>query len=202
MTALRHRWQLGLLLFLCAAVTGVSLTYYSWHLFTPKHRPLVRGIDNNYYFFWLPALLIEHDLDFGKQLAASPTLPEEDMRIERSEPLTPSGLHYNKFPIGWALTCAPWFAAAQALSAVFDLGKTGWEPVYQISIWLGQLTYAWLGLWFAFRVLSYFFTPLRASYAVLVGWLASPLVYYQTAGLSMTHSVVFLAGRHRLVAGH
>jgi len=30
-----------------------------------------------------------------------------------------------------------------------------------------------------------------AGYAVLIGWLASPLVYYQTAGLSMTHSVVF-----------
>lgn len=191
MTELRHRWLTGLLILLCATVTGASLTYYSWHLFTPKQRPLVRGIDNNYYFFWLPALLIEHNLDFGKQVAASPTLTEEDKRSELAEPLTPARLQYNKFPLGWALTCAPWFVAAQGLSTLFDLGKTGWEPVYQISIWLGQLTYAWLGLWFAFRVLGHFFAPRYAAYAVLVGWLASPLVYYQTAGLSMTHSVVF-----------
>jgi len=191
MTDLRHRWLTGMLILLCATVTGASLTYYSWHLFTPKQRPLVRGIDNNYYFFWLPALLIDHDLDFGKQVVASPTLTEEDKRSELAEPLTPARLHYNKFPLGWALTCAPWFVAAQGLSALFDLGQTGWEPVYQISIWLGQLTYAWLGLWFAFRVLSHFFTTRYATYAVLTGWLASPLVYYQTAGLSMTHSVVF-----------
>jgi hypothetical protein len=191
MTINLQRWRTGLLAVLCVAVTAVSLMYYGWHLFTPKHRPLVRGIDNNYYFFWLPALIIEHDLDFGNQVANSPTLTAEDKKNELAEPLTATGLHANKFPIGWALTSAPWFSAAKILSTLCGWPSTGWEPIYQISIWLGQLTYAWSGLWFAWRVLSYFFPPLPASSAILVGWLASPLIYYQTAGLSMTHSLVF-----------
>jgi hypothetical protein len=181
-----------LVLFLvCIGVAASSLTYYSWHLFTEKHRPLVRGIDNNYYFFWLPSVLIDHDLDFTNQLNGSPTLPEEDLRSELAEPLTRTGLRYNKFPIGWALASAPWFEAAHLLSVACGWPTTGWEPPYQIAIWLGQLSYAWLGLWFAWRVLAHFFPPNQAAWALSLGWLSSPLVYYQTAGLSMTHSLLF-----------
>lgn len=176
---------------LCFLVAGFSLTCYSWHLFTEKHRPLVRGIDNNYYFYWLPAVLIDHDLDFARQLTRSPTLPKEDLEAELAEPLTATGHRYNKFPLGWALASAPWFEGAHLLSLACGWPTTGWEPPYQIALWLGQLFYAWLGLWFAWRVLLRFFPPLESAWALLFGWLASPLVYYQTAGLSMTHSQVF-----------
>lgn len=176
---------------LCLLVTGFSLTYFSWHLFTEKHRPLVRGIDNNYYFFWLPAALIDHDLDFNRQLARSPSLPKEDRDAELAEPLTAAGHRANKFPLGWALASAPWFEAAHLFSRACGWPTTGWEPPYQIALWLGQLCYAWLGLWFAWRVLVRLFPPRESALALLLTWLASPLVYYQTAGLSMTHSQVF-----------
>jgi hypothetical protein len=180
-----------LLLALCLGTTTWSVTYYSWHLFTAKHRPLVRGIDSNYYFFWLQSAVIDHDLDFTNQIVNSPTITDDQRAAELSEPLTPAGRRYNKFPIGWALTSAPWFGAAHLVSLSCGWGTTGWELPYQLAIWLGQLLYAWLGLWFAWRVLAHFFTALAASWAVLLGWLASPLVYYQTAGLCMTHSVIF-----------
>ena len=102
-----------LLLALCFGTTGFSVVYYSWHLFTAKHRPLVRGIDSNYYFFWLQSVVIDHDLDFTNQIINSPTLIPEDKRTELSEPLSPAGRRGNKFPIGWSITSAPWFCAAR-----------------------------------------------------------------------------------------
>jgi len=192
MTSVQHRWRLGFLLGLCVVITGAAQLYFSWHLFTAKQRPLVRGVDNNYYFFWLPSVLIDHDLDFSNQVQDSHSLDEEDKKTFFAEPLSPVGLNYNKFPLGWALTSAPWFLAAQGLDAIWGKGgNTGWEPVYQIALWLGQLVYAGLGLWYAFCVLRHYFAPTVAAYAVLIGWLASPLLYYQTVGLSMVHSVVF-----------
>src|SRR5690606_28038209 len=88
---------------------------------------------------------------------------------------------------------------------------TGFEPVYEIAVWSGQLLYAIVGLWLATRIVARYVSALPnsdaiasefgkaevsagASFAlpaVLLVWLASPLVYYQSTRLSMSHSQVF-----------
>jgi hypothetical protein len=95
----------------------------------------------------------------------------------------------SKYPPGWALGSLPFFLAAHVAAPA---NATGFEPVYLLAVWLGQLVYAVLGLWLAKKILARYFPENIAITAVLVGWLASSLVYYQTARLSMSHSQVFL----------
>lgn len=172
-------------------MASAAVVYHGWHLFTEKHRPLVRGLDDTYYYLWLPQVIISHDLDFGERLRTCPTISESDRAAELAVPLTSTGLHYNKFPIGWALGTLPFFLVARLVAVIFGAGDTGWEPVYQVAVWLGQATIGIAGLWAATKVLTRFFDPGIAARAVLIGWLASPLAYYQTAGLSLVHSQVF-----------
>jgi hypothetical protein len=188
----RREWWSALGLALLGAVVAVSgMVYHGMGLFTERHLPLIRGLDDTYYFLWLPKLVVDHDLDFESALAQCPMITESDYQLEFTTPPTPTGMHYNKFPVGWALGSLPFYLVARAAALVFGLGDKGWEPVYQIAVWLGQFGYALAGLVCAWRIFCRWFRPAIAAAAVLAGWLASPLVYYQSAALSVTHSQVF-----------
>jgi hypothetical protein len=176
---------------LAGIVAVMAMLYRGWDLFTYKHRPLVRGLDDTYYFLWLPKLVIDHDLDFKSALQKCPMISERDRALELAVPPTATGLHYNKFPLGWALGSLPFYLVARGLAWAFHWGDNGWEPVYQCAVWLGQFGYALAGLFFGWKILARFFPPATAATAIVTGWLASPLVYYQTADLSVSHSQVF-----------
>ncbi len=191
-TAARREWWRAFGLVLLGTVVAIGgMVYHGWGLFTERHLPLIRGLDDTYYFLWLPKLVVDHDLDFESALAQCPMITESDYQLEFTTPLTPTGMHYNKFPVGWALGSLPFYLAARAAALVFGLGDKGWEPVYQVAVWLGQFCYALAGLGCAWRILSRWFPPAIAATAVAASWLASPLVYYQSAALSATHSQVF-----------
>src|SRR5690606_16924774 len=99
-----------------------------------------------------------------------------------------TGLLENKYPPGWAVSSLPFFLLAHVFAPE---NSTGFEPLYLICVWLGQLLYAIVGVWMAARILARYFPAPTAVAAALVGWLTSPMVYYQTARLSMSHSLVF-----------
>lgn len=176
------------LLVLCLATTATGLAWQAWDMFGPARKPMLQGWDDSYYYYWLPSVVIDHDLDFSNQLAQSDTLEPGRSEQALAEPRTKTGLVANKYPPGWALGSLPFFLLAHPFAPAHP---TGFEPVYLVAVWLGQLLYAGLGLWLAGRILQRYFAPSVAWTAVLVGWLASPLVYYQTARLSMSHSLVF-----------
>jgi hypothetical protein len=168
-------------------------------LFIGNSRYAVYGYDDNYYYFWLRATLVDHSVDFTNELNTynSWNPPFRDMVVSQTQH-TPLGLPANKYPIGWALSGVPWFMMADLTSGVLNLaGKPvpldGWSPIYQGAVILGQAVYAFLSLWFACRIVSRLFPARIAFPAVLLAWLASPLFIYQTIHLSMSHSVLFFA---------
>jgi hypothetical protein len=132
--------------------------------------------------------VIDHDLDFTNQVAQSQTLEPTARDEALAQHRTPTGLLPNKYPPGWALGSLPFFLAAHAIAPA---GATGMEARYQIAVWLGQLLYAAIGFWLAIRVVARFVANETATIAVALTWLASPLVYYQSARLAMSHSQVF-----------
>jgi hypothetical protein len=178
------RW----LTLLCAIVAAVGFTWQAWDMFGPTRRPMLQGWDDSFYYFWLPSAVIDHDLDFTNQLATSGTIDATTRDIALTLPRTRTGLLESKYPPGWALGCLPFFLMAHAFTPP---NATGFEPVYLVAVWLGQLFYAAIGLWLAIRLLARNFELRIATLAVLTVWLASPLVYYQSARLSMSHSQVF-----------
>jgi hypothetical protein len=183
------RRLLAFLVALCACVAVPSLVWNSWDAFGPRHRPLIQGWDDSFYYFWLPAVVINHDLDFSSQIERSATVDEaaraEMLRLDRTQ----TGLIPNKYPPGWAIGSLPFFLAAHAFS---QRGATGLEPGYFASVWLGQLLYAAAGLALAAAVVRRLVPAAPAGAAVLSVWLASPLVYYQVARVSLSHSQLFV----------
>lgn len=179
---------LAVLFALCAGVMAVGLTWPAWDMFSPARRPMLQGWDDSFYYFWLPSVVIDHDVDFSNQLATSGTIDPATRDLALSLPRTRTGLLDAKYPPGWAIGSLPFFLLAHLFSGPH---ATGFEPVYLVTVWLGQWLYALAGGWLAVKILERYFSPTTALIAFLAGWLASPLVYYQTARLSMSHSQVF-----------
>jgi hypothetical protein len=176
------------LLALCIAVVVAGSVWTAWDMFTEKKRPMIQGWDDSHYYFWLPSVVIDRDLDFSNQLAQSNMVTPAALDVGLEQERTPTGLLPNKYPPGWALASLPFFLAAHVTAPP---GSTGFEPRYLVSVWIGQILIAAAGLWCAVRVVARFFPERTATFAVLGVWLASPLVYYQSARLAMSHSQVF-----------
>lgn len=167
-------------------VGGVAWT--AWDMFGPARKSMLQGWDDSYYYFYLPSAVIDHDLDFSNQIAQSTTMNADMRESSLALPPTPTGLIPNKYPPGWALGSLPFFLVAHALAPA---GSTGFEPLYIGAVWLGQLLYAAIGVWLAIKILARYFAPETSAVIALAVWLASPLVYYQSARLAMSHSQVF-----------
>jgi hypothetical protein len=149
---------------------------------------MLQGWDDSFYYFWLPSVVIDHDVDFTNQLAHSDTIDPVNRDDALGSPRTATGVLDSKYPPGWAFGSLPFFLAAHLFAAA---EPSGFEPIYLIAVWVGQLVYAVIGLWLATKILARYFPYRVATLAVLVGWLTSSLVYYQSARLSMSHSQVF-----------
>lgn len=180
-------------LLIAAIVLGaLALLYQGWDMFarTPP-RLMLQGTDDSFYYFWVRSPVVDHDLDFRNDLAQAPTIEESARVRAQAEPLTPIGRVRNKYPIGWAVASLPFFLVAHVVALATGGPADGWQPLYFVVIWLGQLAYVVLGLFAARRVLVRYMDTDAATVGVFVGWLASPLLYYQSARLSMPHSLAF-----------
>ncbi len=178
----------ALLAVVCVATAAAGWLWSAWDMLGSPRRSMLQGWDDSFYYFWLPSVVIDHDVDFSNQLAQSETMNPDMHAIAADLPRTPTGLLDNKYPPGWALGSLPFFLLARAIAPA---PATGFEPTYLVAVTLGQLLYAAAGLWLAIKILQRFFPRHLALPAALVGWLASPLVYYQSARLTMSHNQVF-----------
>jgi hypothetical protein len=174
---------------LCLLVAVTEVTWKAWDMFGPSHRPMLEGRNDSGYYFWLPAVVIDHNLDFAHQLAISGTVTPEARKAGLARPRTETGLLPSKYPPGLAMGSLPFFLAAYAVPPA---GATGFEPEFMLSVWIGQMLYAAGGLWIAALIIRRLVPGAPASVSVLSVWLASPLVYYQTARISLSHSQVFV----------
>lgn len=177
-----------LLVALCVVVAASGIAWQAWDMIGPARQPMLQGWDDSFYYFWLPSVVIDGDVDFSNQLEQCRSIDATMREQAPSLPRTPTGLLDNKYPPGWALASLPFFLAAHAVAPP---NATGFEPVYEIAVWVGQLLYAIVGLAFATRIVARYFSASFALPSVLLVWLASPLIYYQSARLSMSHSQVF-----------
>jgi hypothetical protein len=173
---------------LCIAVAAAGSVWQIWDTFGARQRSLLQGWDDAFYYMWLPSVVLDHDVDFANQIVQCDAFDAATRQEALTQPRTATGRLPNKYPPGWALGSLPFFLAAHAVAPA---GSTGFEPVYLVTVWCGQLGFAAVGLWLAVQIVGRFFPRPVAVGAVLAVWLASPLVYYQTARLTMSHSQVF-----------
>src|SRR5215218_803629 len=116
----------AVLLALCITVVVGGVAWPAWDMFGSARRPMLQGWDDSFYYFWLPSVIIDHDVDFTNQLGHSGTIDPATRDIALTLPRTTTGLVESKYPPGWAVGSLPFFLIAHAFSPP---GSTGFEPV-------------------------------------------------------------------------
>ncbi len=167
-------------------------------LFQTPFQSSIRGWDDSFYYFWLRSFFVDGDFDFSNEIKYCDTFDENTRLHALSMPLTERGYLPNKYPIGWALSSAPWYLLGDAITRLINLfgGELltdGYGPYYQLMIMIGQWVYAWLSLFFAYKISCRYLNRDNAFFAVAITWSASALFYYQNIQLSMAHNLSFFA---------
>lgn len=177
-------------------VVGTAL-FFSQLMEIPV-RSALRGYDNTFNYLWLRSAAVDGDWDFRNDLEACNTLVPEQRASALALPLTPAQRIPNKYGIGWALLSTPFYLVADGIVALgratgaWTLTRDGYNPVYQICLQAGHLVLALFSLLFATRtVASWIGDRVAAVSGVVLVWAASPLLYYQTVNLSMSHATAF-----------
>lgn len=176
----------------------VGLVLFVSQLAEIPHRSALRGYDNTFNYLWLRSAMVDGDWDFRNDLAACDTLVEEHRASALALPPTEAGRIPNKYGIGWAVLTLPFYLVADAVvwlgraTGLWSLGRDGFNWVYQLAVQVGHAALAVVALILACRTIERWLGDRRAAVAgVLAVWAASPLIYYQTINVSMSHGAAF-----------
>ncbi|MGP0130766.1 MAG: hypothetical protein ACTMUB_05960 [cyanobacterium endosymbiont of Rhopalodia musculus] len=101
---------------------------------------------------------------------------------------------YSKYTLGLGLMLSPFFVLghfatliANALGAKIDPNGLTWS--YELFYCLGSITLGIVGLIFCYKAARLFFSQTASVLAVAGIWFASPLSFYLTLEVSMSHAV-------------
>lgn len=188
----RVRWLVRSAFVIGVFACAVQLVEIPW-------RSALRGYDNTFNYLWLRSLMVDGDWDFANDLNEANTLAEQSLEHARALPPTAIGRVPNKYGIGWSLLSVPGYILADVVVrtgngvGVWSLPRDGFNPVYQVALQLWHVALAWLALVLARRVLTTWIAEPWATVGVVTVWLGSPLLYYQTSNIAMTHNAAFFA---------
>lgn len=188
-----RRWWIGV----CAVI---SAAFFASQLAEIPVRSALRGYDNTFNYLWLRSAMVDGDWDFRNDLEVCDTLTPDYRISALGLPLTATERIPNKYGIGWALVTLPSYLIADAIVATgralggWELDRDGYNPVYQIGVQLGHLALALVALGLAVNAIARWVGSRKAALTGVVAvWAASPLFYYQTVNLSMSHGAAFFA---------
>ncbi|MDQ8180914.1 hypothetical protein [Pelagicoccus sp. SDUM812005] len=198
MNRLRGRGLLVVFMALAVAGSWVGIRGVVHSLEHESHASSLWGWDTSFYYYWLRSAALDQDVDFENDIQLSDTIPDGQKRFARVNlPRTEQGLIPNKYPVGWALFHAPWFAMGHGTSLLLEkagaeVRTDGFGKVYERFLYAGSLFYAALGLWLTHLVLRRFFEWEVSILGLLSAWLAGCLIYYQLNQYAMAHSLTYL----------
>jgi len=192
------RWVIGgyallgcVFLFLFIRVTIVAILF--------KEGGLIRGWDGSHYYFWLRSIVFDHDVNFSNELSIYNQIPEKDRALLLTQPLTEMKLLPNKYSIGWALLTLPAMGLGQVAAYLlnslgFDYQLDGYSIPYQLAIALLHLLYAGASVLLLVKFIQLRINDTRvALFAAFMAWAASPLLFYQSADITMAHGATFFS---------
>jgi hypothetical protein len=188
------RWMIPFWAALCLSGGIMAVTVQGFHLFDrgSTREPFVQGADDTFYWLWLRSAVVDGDWDFANDLRMTPFIEEHARSIALSLPPTATGKVHNKFAIGWAVVNAPLYWIAHRIAPYTPWPADGFSPPYQLAIWLQQMAYGLLGAWLAIDLMSRWMPRQTALLAMLMTWVTSPMLYYQSARVTMVHHTLWV----------
>ncbi len=158
----------------------------------------VMGGDAVIYYINIKSILYDGDLDLRNDYEHFDKLTSPytgNRKIDRIPKINPdTGMLPILYPIGNVILLAPFFfighlSALMLQSLGFAVIADGFSDIYQISVALGSLIYAFLGLVVIYRIGIRFFDSQTALFGTLLIWAGTPLIYYMTMESLMSHAL-------------
>ncbi|MEZ5017084.1 MAG: hypothetical protein R2800_08515 [Flavipsychrobacter sp.] len=143
------------------------------------------------YYWYLPSSFIYNDLK--EQKFADSVLTEYGYPKEHipSYKYKETASRVNKYSSGMAVLYSPFFFIAHILSSPLGYPSDGFSIPYQLSILLGSLLVAFIGLWYYRKFLLTFFSDRVVAIMILLLVIGSNYLTYTALNGAYTHNWLF-----------
>lgn len=163
-------------LFLAISILFMVLKYNQYSHWKDWKTPFVQDADQ--YYSYLTSTFIHHDSHFH--------FPNSYWLVAAN-----NGEAVPRYTMGVAVMEAPFFFTGHAIARLFHYPADGYSAPYVWSICLGVLLYVFIGLYFLYRTLLYFFRPVISTLVVFAAFFSTNLFYYTISWGVMSHSFGF-----------
>lgn len=167
-------------------LVGIAIVVMNFQEKLWKNEYRVISSDVVYYYSYLPAALIEHDLHFDF-IAKKPN----DYSTHVSYLTTPEGGRYQKMTMGLAFLYLPFFLIGHAQALLTGVKATGFSEPYFFWMVFSGFFYGITALIFLRKILLHFFTDRVVALVLLLIVLGTNLFYYLTLEAPMSHGYNF-----------
>lgn len=140
--------------------------------------------DINYYYSYLPAAFIEHDVT----LRFLDDTTRKDLAGRYWHLDAPNGGRVFKMSMGMSFLYSPFFFAGHAYAHLRGKPTDGFSSPYQFFMSISGLCYMLLGLWFLRKILLMYFSEQVTSIVLLALGLGTNLYFYSVHEGPMSHA--------------
>lgn len=164
------------LLFLLAFLTRTD-----WNIWGQENFQFDPNSDVDQYYSYLPALSVN-----GKHNSF-------DFYGDRGYWLTelPNGKTVPKMTIGMSVFYAPFYYIGHLIALNSDFETTGYSLPYSVSVRIGTWIYVLIGLFFAFKNLTFYLSDKLSAVVIFLIMSATNLWHYTLNEGEMTHAYLF-----------
>jgi hypothetical protein len=173
---------------------GVSVLLLTFVICLPLLSPRIYAVDSVQYYAYLRSIVLDGDLDFTNEYTyfdqANPHAGIAGALLHKTDPIT--GQPINVAPIGTAILWSPAFLIAHGgVLLGRALGSTvpanGYSAPYIWAITIATALYGLGGLLLAYQLARRYTGVWAATVAVIVCWLASPIIFFMYISPPWSH---------------
>lgn len=144
------------------------------------------------YYLYLPAYFIHHDLGIKDFSWLQHILDTYHPTIGFYQAYQgPAGDYIMKYPMGLAILYSPFFFIGHFFATTLRYAPDGFSLPYQMSIAMGGLFYAIIGLWFFRKVLLHFFSDFVSAFIMVLIILGTNYFELTAYDSAMPHNYLF-----------
>ncbi len=179
----RHHWDRG--------IVAITIAFV---LCMPLLTPRIYAVDSVEYYVYIRSLFFDGDLDFTNDYTRfhelNPRAGLKEGLLDQRNANT--GLPINLAPIGTAILWSPAFLLAHGLVLIArafgaDVAADGFSSPYIRSVALATALYGYASLLIMYRLARRYVSASAAATAVIVCWLASPVVFFMYVSPPWSH---------------
>lgn len=144
------------------------------------------------YYLYLPAKFIHHDLGISHFGWVQHILDTYNPTIGFYQAYVgPTGDYIMKYTMGWAIAYSPFFFLGHFAAMIFGFPLDGFSLPYQVSIALGGIVYAIIGIWFFRKILKSYFSEVVTSVVLVLFVLGTNYFQLTAYDGAMPHNLLF-----------